>query len=84
MFSFFFICRSFISCSREPLAGFGSNVDVSIESEERGRPRQKKTGSFKARCVSLDTKVFSQANSCLTFTFTERLLRYSLWIYHEI
>ena len=56
---FFTFYRSFISCSREPLAGFGSNVDVSTSGGERGRAREKKAGSAKGRCMSLDTRVIS-------------------------
>ena len=51
--------RSFISCSREPLTGFGSNVDVSTSGgeRERGRAKDKKAGNAKGRCMSLDTRV---------------------------
>ena len=53
------VFRSFISCSREPLTGFGSTADVSVveSSVARSRGRAKTRGEARgARCVSLDTK----------------------------
>ena len=46
--------RSFISCSREPLTGFGSTTDLS-KTESRGR-KQNKENLSKMRCASLDTR----------------------------
>ena len=51
--------RSFISCSREPLTGFGSTADVSVAESGVARPRgraETRGEARGARCVSLDTK----------------------------
>ena len=53
------VFRSFISCSREPLTGFGSTADVSVVESGVARPRgraETRGEARGARCVSLDTK----------------------------
>jgi len=47
--------RSFLSCSREPLTGHDSTMDLTLMGDRRGR-REKREETRKARCASLDTR----------------------------
>ena len=52
--------RSFLSCSREPLTGHDSNMDLTSIEDRRGRQRTREDrDTGRARCASLDTRAMS-------------------------
>ena len=84
--------RSFISCSREPLTGFGSTADVSVVESNVARPRgraETRGEARGARCVSLDNKTMvrwaqSQLAAYLHILLAAGLLWCARWIFPQI